>query len=237
MNLPIYIFLITIILPYISLFVFINGLLYRLYKWASTPRASGHFSIYISEGLGNSKLNIIQDLAYFPRMIKEEKNLWIASWLFHLSILMTTISHYKVFLPYNLFLNRISPYYFNILSNLLDGGAAILMIVTVMLLFSRKITSFLRKLSEPEDYLVLLLIMVIAVSGGFLRYASGINLLSLRRYFASLVILAPSNIPTNPIFLLHYTCVMILMIYFPFGKMTHIIGSILTSKLVREVKT
>jgi nitrate reductase gamma subunit len=211
--------------------------MYRLYKWVSAPKASGHFSIYISEGVGNSILNVFQDLAYFPRMIREEKNLWITSWLFHLSILMSVISHYKVFLRYNIILDRISPTYFNILSHILDGGAAILMIGTLILLFSRRLTSFLRKLSEPEDYLVLLLIMIIAVSGFILRYSSSINLLALRRYFASLVLMAPNNIPTNPIFLIHYTSVMILMIYFPFGKMTHIIGSALTSKLVREVKT
>lgn len=236
MTLPALTFFLTIILPYISLFVFVNGMLYRILTWVKTPRASGHFSIYISDGRGNSGLNVLQDIAYFPRMLREEKSLWTASWLFHLSLLMTAVSHYKVFLPYSGFIDSLRPETFDLVSNVLDAGASILMIAALIILLGRRFTDFMRRLSEPEDYLVLGLIGVIAVTGYLTRYSSTVNLLSLRRYFASLVSLSPSNIPTDPIFLVHYTAVMVLMIYFPFGKMTHMLGTMLTSRLVREVK-
>ena len=95
----------TSILPYVSFFIFVNGLGYKIYKWTSTPKASGHFSIYSSNGHGNTGLNIFQDLVLFPRMLRKEKTLWIASWLFHLSVIVSVINHYKVFLPYNNFIN------------------------------------------------------------------------------------------------------------------------------------
>jgi nitrate reductase gamma subunit len=230
------IFFLTSILPYVSLFIFINGIAYKIYKWARTQKASGHFSIYISRGQGNTGLNMLKDLVLFPRMFKKEKVLWIASWLFHLSIIVSAISHYKVFLPYNIVINGLNPQTFNLLSNIMDAGSSIVMISALIILFGRRLTSFMRRLSEPEDYLLLGLVTLIAVTGYLTRYSSTVNLLSLRRYFASLVQLNPNNIPTDPIFLIHYTSVMILMIYFPFGKMTHMIGSILTSRLVRRVK-
>lgn len=213
--------------------------MYKIYKWSKTPPAAGHFTIYSSEGRGNSRLNILQDLTYFPRMFREEKTLWIASWIFHLSIFFTAISHYKVFFPYMNGFERLnlSAGTFNLISNFLDGGASLLMIITLGFLLARRLVPFVRKLSEPEDYLVLLLVLGIAISGAMTRYSTSINLLSMRRYFYSLATFSPSNIPTDPIFLVHYSLVLILMIYFPFGKLSHIIGSALTSRLVRVDKT
>lgn len=236
MNSSSLVFFITVILPYVALFIFINGLLYRILKWVNTPKASGHFSLYSSDGKGNSLLNVFQDITFFPRMIREEKILWSASWLFHFSLLLTAFSHYKVFLPYSHIIDSFSPGTFDLISNFLDAGASLFMVGSLIVLIGRRLGGFMRILSELEDYLVLFLILVIAVTGYMTRYSTSVNLLSLRRYFASLVNLSPSNIPTDPFFLVHYTFVMILMIYFPIGKMTHMIGSILTSRLVRKVK-
>jgi nitrate reductase gamma subunit len=230
------IFFITVIMPYFALFVFINGLLYRILKWVNTPKASGHFTVYISDGGGNSTLNIFQDIIWFPRMLKEEKLLWSASWIFHLSLFLTALSHYKVFQPYSYIIDSFSPGAFDLISNFLDAGASILMVGSLIVLIGRRFLGFLRQLSEPEDYLVLILILIIAITGYMTRYSTSVNLLSLRRYFVSLVNLSPSNLPTDPYFLVHYAFVMIFMIYFPLGKMTHMIGSILTSRLVRRVK-
>ena len=224
------------IMPYVALFVFINGLLYRILKWVNTPKASGHFTVYISDGRGNSILNVLQDIIWFPRMLKEEKLLWLASWVFHFSLLLSALSHYKVFLPYNYIIDSFSPGSFDLISNFMDAGASFLMIGSLIILLGRRFVGFLRKLSEPEDYLLLILILIIAVTGYMTRYSTSVNLLSLRRYFASLVYLSPNNIPIDPYFLVHYTSVMILMIYFPLGKMTHILGSVLTSRLVRKSK-
>ena len=127
MNPSLLVIFLTSILPYISFFIFVNGISYKIYKWTSTPKASGHFSIYTSKGISNTGLKVIQDLIIFPRMFRKEKILWIASWLFHISIIVSLISHYKVFLPYNNIINRLNPELFNLLKGHFDKIADIIM--------------------------------------------------------------------------------------------------------------
>jgi nitrate reductase gamma subunit len=122
---------------------------------------------------------------------------------------------------------------FSLLSDLFDGVTGVIMVGSLIFLFARRFPKFIRKLSVPEDYFAILLILGIALSGIYIRFISTMNLFELRRYFASLVTFTPSNIPTDPMFLIHYSLVLILMIYFPFGKLIHTIGAGLTQLLVR----
>ncbi|WP_455279865.1 respiratory nitrate reductase subunit gamma [[Eubacterium] cellulosolvens] len=230
------IFFITAILPYIALIILIDGIIYRLYKWARKPKAAATFTVYpASKGFTQGLPKILGQIFLFPKLLREEKALWIGILLFHLSLLMIIVSHYKVFFRHMWFWENlgVSANSFTIISDLFDGATGVIMITSLAFLFVRRFPKFLRRLSIPEDYLVLLLILGIALSGVYIRFISTLNLLELRRYFSSLVTFTPSNLPTDPIFLIHYSLVLILMIYFPFGKLIHTIGAGLTQLLVR----
>lgn len=232
---PIFFFL-TAILPYIALIILIDGIIYRLYKWARRPKAAATFTIYpASKGFTRALPKILGQMFLFPKLLRDERALWVGILLFHLSLVMVIISHYKVFFKYMWFWENlgVSATSFALISDLFDGATGVIMVVSLVFLFARRFPKFLRKLSIPEDYLVLLLILGIAISGIYIRFISTINLLELRRYFSSLVSFTPSNMPTDPIFLFHYSLVLILMIYFPFGKLIHTIGAGLTQLLIR----
>jgi nitrate reductase gamma subunit len=232
---PIFFFL-TAILPYIALIILIDGIIYRLYKWARRPKAAATFTVYpASKGFTRALPKILGQIFLFPKLLREEKALWVGILLFHLSLVMVIVSHYKVFFRYMWFWENlgVSANSFALISDLFDGAIGVIMVTSLVFLFARRFPKFLRKLSIPEDYLVLLLILGIALSGIYIRFISTINLLELRRYLSSLVTFTPSNLPTDPIFLLHYSLVLILMIYFPFGKLIHTIGAGLTQLLVR----
>jgi nitrate reductase gamma subunit len=214
----------------------IDGLAYRVYKWACRPKAAATFTIYpASKGFTRALPKIIGQMLLFPKLLREEKALWIGILLFHLSLGIIIFSHYKVFFRYMWFWDNlgVSANSFSLLSDLFDGVTGVIMVGSLIFLFARRFPKFIRKLSVPEDYFVILLILGIALSGIYIRFISTMNLFELRRYFASLVTFTPSNIPTDPMFLIHYSLVLILMIYFPFGKLIHTIGAGLTQLLVR----
>jgi nitrate reductase gamma subunit len=207
-----------------------------LYKWTRRPKAAAIFTIYpASKGFTRALPKILGQMFLFPKLIRDEKALWAGILLFHLSLVMGVIGHYKVFFRYMWFWENlgVSANSFASISDLFDGATGVIMVASLGFLFVRRFPKFLRKLSIPEDYLVLLLILGIAISGIYIRFISTINLLELRRYFSSLVAFTPSNMPTDPIFLIHYSLVLILMIYFPFGKLIHTIGAGLTQLLIR----
>ncbi|MCW4042769.1 MAG: respiratory nitrate reductase subunit gamma [Candidatus Bathyarchaeota archaeon] len=230
------IFFITAILPYIALIILIDGILYRLYGWSRRPKAAATFTVYpASKGFTRALPKILGQIFLLSKLLREKKALWAGIWLFHLSLVMIIVSHYKVFFRYMWFWENlgVSADSFSLISDLFDGVTGVIMVTSLAFLFVRRFPKFLRKLSIPEDYLILLLILGAALSGIYIRFISTINLLELRRYFVSLISFTPSNLPTDPAFLIHYSLVLILMIYFPFGKLIHTIGAGLTQLLVR----
>ena len=228
-------FFITAVLPYVALIVLIDGVLYRLYRWVCRPKARMQFTIYpASRGFARAFPRVLRDVLFYPRLLREEKALWAGALLFHISLIMTVISHYKVFFKYIWFWEnlKIDPNTFQLVSKYFDGATGAIMIVALLFLFGRRFPRFLRKLSDPEDYLAILLILAIAISGIYIRFVSSTNPLELRAYFLSLARLSPAYLPTDPAFLIHYLLTLILVIYFPLGKMVHTMGMGLTSLLI-----
>lgn len=228
-------FFITAVLPYIALIVLIDGMLYRLYRWMRRPKAKMQFTIYPgSRGFGRAFPRVLRDVLVYPRLLREEKALWAGALLLHLSLIMVVISHYKAFFKYIWFweILKTDPNTFQLVSKYFDGATGAIMIIALLFLFGRRFPRFLRKLSDPEDYFAILLVLAIAVSGIYIRFFSNTNLLELRRYFVSLAALSPSYLPTDLAFLIHYLLTLILMIYFPLGKMVHSMGMGLTSLLI-----
>jgi nitrate reductase gamma subunit len=228
-------FFVTAVLPYVALIVLIDGMLYRLYRWVRRPKAKMQFTIYPgSRGFGRALLRVLRDVLVYPRLLREEKALWAGALLFHLSLIMVVMSHYKAFFRYIWFWEglKTDPNTFQLVSKYFDGATGAIMIIALLFLFGRRFPRFLRKLSDPEDYFAILLVLTIAVSGIYIRFISSTNLLELRGYFLSLAALSPSYLPTDPAFLMHYLLTLILMIYFPLGKMVHSMGMGLTSLLI-----
>jgi Fe-S oxidoreductase/nitrate reductase gamma subunit len=214
-------------MPYIALIVLVNGLLYRTYNWARTPKPTTDYKVNpISQTFTKSLFKILKKVFIFPILYRDEKILWIGAWLFHISLLMSIISHYKVFANYMWFWENlnISAEAFANISNGFSALTAGLMVGSLIFLFGRRSINILRKLSDPEDYIAILFILAIAISGIYVRFIAPVNLLELRRYFVSLVQFNPGYLPTDTSYLIHHTLVLILILYFPLGKLVHTLG-------------
>jgi Fe-S oxidoreductase/nitrate reductase gamma subunit len=214
-------------MPYIALIVLVNGLLYRTYNWARSPKPQTDYKVNpISITFTKSLIKILKKVFIFPVLYREEKFLWLGAWLFHISLLMSIVSHYKVFANYIWFWENlnISAERFAQISISFSALTAGLMVGSLILLFGRRLLNILRTLSDPEDYIVILFILAIAISGIYVRFIAPVNLLELRRYFVSLVQLNPAYLPTDTSYLIHHTLVLILILYFPLGKLVHTLG-------------
>jgi len=214
-------------MPYIALIVLVNGLLYRTYNWARSPKPTTDYKVYpISQNFAKSLLKILKKVFIFPIVYRDEKILWIGAWLFHISLLMSIISHYKVFANYMWFWEtlNISAETFASISNGFSALTGGLMVGSLVFLFGRRFLNILRKLSDPEDYIAILFILAIAISGIYVRFIAPVNLLELRRYFVSLAQLNPAYLPTDTSYLIHHTLILVLILYFPLGKLVHTLG-------------
>ncbi len=175
------------------------------------------------------KVNAVALEFLFSRTLyRQNKWLWLLSWFFHLSLALVLAGHALgiYFLRCQFSLVGVSVASSCTISRILGGTAGIIMTASLVGLLCRRIAlPVARKLSEPENYFFLFLLLAVALSG-ILMYLPGyhVDLPSVRSYIVSLVTLSPVPLPHHKPFVVHFALVNIFLLYFPFSRMLHSVG-------------
>jgi nitrate reductase gamma subunit len=156
----------------------------------------------------------------------------------HLGLLFIFVGHVRAF----------TDFYF--LWSLLDWGpeqqhtfsavagtiAGTLFTVPLFYLLARRWSGPVKWLSTPEDFFVLYLLIGIGLTGFHMRLLQEVQVRELHRFFHGLATFdwEPAPLSAGGSFVYHFGFVQLLMIYFPFGKLTHTIGSVLSKMVARS---
>jgi nitrate reductase gamma subunit len=103
--------------------------------------------------------------------------------------------------------------------------AGFAMVLALLALLARRLLlARVRFISAPSDYLMLLLIIAIGVSGLFMRYVARTDIVALKAFTLGLVRFDWQPLPADPVLLVHLFLVAALMAVLPFSKLLHIPG-------------
>ena len=91
------------------------------------------------------------------------------------------------------------------------------------LLARRIFVDRVRYISNPSDYLMLILIISIAVTGLLMKWFHT-DIYAVKMFFIVLMYFKWSELPSDFILLLHLSLVLLLMIIFPYSKLLHAPG-------------
>lgn len=160
------------------------------------------------------------------------KWLWFGALVFHWSMLVIVLRHLRLFLdPVPAFVTGIEG-----LDSILQVGLPLLYITDVLVvgaltfLFVRRVVvPQVRFVSLPVDFLPLFLLLGVAVSGIVMRYGFRIDVVDVKELAMGLVTLhpvAPEGIA--PILFVHLFLVSALLAYFPWSKLMHAGGIVLS---------
>jgi nitrate reductase gamma subunit len=148
------------------------------------------------------------------------------------------IGHLRVFswLPDNILSSMgMTTENINTMSQLSGGFAGIVILIMILVLLGRRIfTTRVREISLKGDYLALVLILVVLITGDAMRFVSHFDLSLTREYFQGLVSFSVITVPNNSWFLAHYLFAQILIMYMPFSKLLHFGGIFFTETLIQE---
>ena len=176
-----------------------------------------------------------------------EKWLWLAGLAFHYTFLVILIRHLRFFTePVPFFVHGIER-----LDGFLQVGLpgiyitdGIFMLAVTYLLIRRVIIPQVRYISLPQDYFPLFLLFAIGTTGILTRYIFKVDLIKVKQLAMGLISFAPV-LPEGigVIFFVHLCLVSVLLIYFPFSKLMHAGGVLLSptrnlpndSRFVRHV--
>ena len=255
-------FLFGVIIPYLSVLLFFVGFTWRIFDWMKSPvpfripttcgqakslkwikrdeleSPSGFWGVvgrmslevlFFRSLFRNNKAEIAPgpSLAY-----ASSKWLWMAGLIFHWSLLVIVLRHYRFFLAsipgFVEFLESIDGFLQITLPTLYITDLLLVLAVTFLVL-RRLASAQMRIISLSTDYFPLFLILAIALSGISMRYLDKVDIVAVKVLVQGLVSFqfdAPGEI--GAIFYVHLFLVCVLASYFPFSKLMHMGGVFLS---------
>ncbi|MEE9443301.1 MAG: respiratory nitrate reductase subunit gamma [candidate division Zixibacteria bacterium] len=185
-------------------------------------------------------MGVIKESFLFPGLFKGDKFFWATAWLFHVSLALIIVGHLRVltgvfdkmFISFGMNQEGI-----NTMSSVSGGIAGIVIMLAAFILILRRMSSIrVREISLPSDYLALIFVLAILITGNLMRFGAHFDLELTRVYFSGIFSLSATEatIPQNAMFLVHFFLVQILVIYIPFSKILHFGGIFFTQTLIQK---
>jgi nitrate reductase gamma subunit len=223
------------LLPYLTVIIFVAGMAYRFRVWFKTPQPAKMSLFYVKEK--STFTGVLEDVLFFPGLFKGDRMLWSFAWIFHATLALVILGHIRVFTGLAdavLMKLGMSAEGIDQMSATAGGAAGIVIMVTgALLLVRRWMIPRVREISRSPDFLALLLLLAIIVTGNFMRFgAEHFDLGETRIWAASLLTFSPV-IPASSMFLVHALFAQVLIIFIPFSKVMHFGGIFFTQALVK----
>lgn len=206
------------VLFYAATLILVAGLGYKVWQYAKTPAPLKIATTPAPLTQSGAAFRVAREVALFESLFKSDKLLWLFAVLFHAGLALVVIRHLRYFQdPVWGWVALAQPF------GIYAGFAMIAGLVA--LLARRLIIPRIRLISGPSDYLLLLLLLAIGISGMMMKHGvAPTDIIAVKAFFLGLMRFSPQPLPADPVLLVHLLLVAVLMIVFPMSKLLHVAG-------------
>jgi len=202
----------------------ILGTAFRLAQWIKTPSP---LPIPLTPA-PRTRVGVIGRLFIecfgFRSLARASKITWLASMLFHYGLLLVLLMHLRFIFP--LIPAVLVPFV------VMSGWAALAMIIGLAILFIRRVfIDRLRYISAPSDYLHLLLLLAIALSGVGLKRVWSVDTYAVATFVKGALTFQWAALPSVLSLWVHLVFVVLLLLVFPISKLVHGVGIVFSPTL------
>jgi nitrate reductase gamma subunit len=229
-------YIILVPMVYVSFAVFAAGIVYRVAGILKKPALPISLNVYpIKKPVW---LHTLKDTFLMPAVFKAKPIMWFFLIVFHVCIFLLIIGHielihvFSVFqvIEHEIFLGR--------------GFVGVALFISLLYFLFRRFSSEARNLSVPEDYLLLILLLLTVILGSELDWArtwfdfGEMTPSEYQSYLTSLLVLKPdiSEVTYSGhsfMLVFHVFFANLFIMFFPFSKMIHAIFTIPLNKIRR----
>lgn len=226
-------YFVGVILPPITLLVFFGGLGYRLFEWRKL--AMPKMTLYPAPESGADTFwGVLRATFFSPSLFKADRFLWAGAWVFHAALVLILIGHVRVGtdLPALWAALGINA---DTMSAIVGTTAGIIILLAILLLTYRRFgIPRVQEITQAGDYLALILLLAVILSGNAMRFQGHFDLNLTREYFAGLTRFQAPIPPLNGWFLAHFLLGQALFLYLPFSKLLHLGGIFFTQTALQR---
>jgi len=210
-----------IFLPYLCTAVFLLGIGMKVFFWIRTPVPLRIVTTPAPRTRMGVTWRLIGDLLWFPNLFKADKLLWASGVLFHICLWFVLLRQLRYFL-YPV------PTWVEGIQTLGLYAGYIIPLPVAFLLARRLVINQVLYISILGDYFALFLLLTISVSGILLQLFFRTYVIDVKALILGLIYFQPKILNVHWLFTLHFISVMILLVYFPFSKLLHAGGFLLS---------
>ncbi len=217
------------VFPYLSLALFVVGVLWRFGKWISANSTTGLYSVAVmgyTWGFGSRLSEVLKRIFLLYTLSTSDRLVLVGSFLFHWGIWIALFGHLAMIVP---------PYQFGISKEMhkaialyVGGTAGIAAMVGILLLIVRRLVrEDVRRLSFLDDWFALGLLAAIIIVGNIQALVIRPDYMAtvspwLQNVLAGRVAEAVGYMAqADGVTKLHTILAMLFIAYVPFGKMMH----------------
>lgn len=228
------------VLVYVAVIVFFGGLVWQAVKWRRAAKSHIRMGMFPKPATRSGRIaKMLKDSFFFPQVLATDKTIWLFAGAFHLAGLLMFVGHLRLVHEFTPVVNWLGSDGMNQFAYLTGATFGIVLTVALVYFLIRRFASPYKDLSVPEDYLLLILILLIVTMGNHLRFFGDVHVADYRAYVTSLFMFKPAfnaAIAASSVkwsLTIHVMLACVLFIYFPFSKLTHSIGTF-AANLVRS---
>ena len=211
-----------VLLFYIAMIVLIVGLTRKILQYKRVPAPLKIPVTPAPVTRGGVLYRMFTEVVFFNSLFRSSKWTWLFGWLFHLALLLAFFRHLRYVVGPDTWLWALIN-----LELVQSAGkyAGFAMVIGLAGLFGRRVfVDRVRYISSPSDYLMLLLLAAIAISGLLMSFVSHVDIVSLKAFIMGLFLFDWQNMPTDPLILVHVSLVLFLAVITPISKLLHAPG-------------
>jgi nitrate reductase gamma subunit len=194
--------------------VFVIGLGYRIWAYATTPAPLRIPTTPAPLTRSGIALRFVAEVVLFRSLFNASKWTWLFGWAFHVALLVVLITHLRYFVePVWAWLAVVQQ---------LSAYVGLVMVAALAALWARRLVVLrVRTISSPSDYLALALLMGIGLSGLMMKLVARTDIVAVKAFSLGLIYFDWRPLPMDPLLIVHLSLVAVLLIVFPFSKLLH----------------
>ena len=215
------------VLLYLSGAVFLTGMGWRLFTWLRAPVP---LKIVLTPGPATGAgvaRRLAGEALLFRSLFQADPWLWVAAWLFHISLVLLAVGHLAGLVVPELARASLglTEDQFHQLAQVAGGIFGVLAVVPLLCLLLRRFTmERLRYISTFSDYFALALLLLVIATGNHMRFMGSLDLAQARQFVAGFLAFHPVAAPSDAAFVAHLLLLCALLAYIPFSKLVHLGG-------------
>lgn len=202
---------------YLATLLLVGGLAYKIFDYSRTPAPLVIPTTPAPTTRAGVMYRMFKEVVVFESLFKANKWIWVFGWLFHFGLLLVLLRHLRYFTqPVWGWVDVLQPF---------GKYASFLMVIGLLGLLARRfLVDRVRYISTPSDYLMLVLILGIGITGMLMTFVVHTDIIALKQFFMGLMYLDIQPLPQDLILLVHLALVALLMVIFPISKLLHAPG-------------